>query len=235
MSLPPEGTIFLYGLLFNVARKAYERTQDETDEQRFLTAAPTAIVFAAMSLEGFINEVELFLHVTLPNVASVEPEIANLASALREIEAARGSIELKYIMAAIALGKPFDKGSNPYQDFSLLIDLRNALMHFKGAKTVASADGTVAVLSEQKLMDRLRGKGILRANPNVGLYSAIGTTAAAGWACNTAASMITSLVSRLPDSGAKYRIVHSSSMALIESFHYWSKESDINRGQDSNV
>ena len=46
------------------------------------------------------------------------------------MEQDRASVKLKYLLASKLLpGEPLQKGASPYQDFSLLIDMRNDFAH----------------------------------------------------------------------------------------------------------
>jgi hypothetical protein len=63
------------------------------------------------------------------NLAREPREIAS-GVALAEVERSRGSTELKYLMASLSLsGQMFDRSTQPFQDFSTLMKIRNDLMH----------------------------------------------------------------------------------------------------------
>src|ERR1700730_13116987 len=123
-------TMLNAGLLFNHAKNACERIA-ETPGLRIggQTDALTAIVFAAASLEAFIYE-----FTDLVNQLDVEPgaHFTAFASLMEELEKSRASIESKFSLGRwVFAAAPYDKGALPYQDFALLIDLRNALIHLR--------------------------------------------------------------------------------------------------------
>jgi hypothetical protein len=82
-------------------------------------AALSVILFAAMTIEAFLNDLAFVAEGTA------------LGDALAEVEQSRGSVQLKLLVATIALGRPIDRGLEPYQSFQLLFDVRNALVHLK--------------------------------------------------------------------------------------------------------
>ncbi|HET9777783.1 MAG TPA: hypothetical protein VFP81_00725 [Propionibacteriaceae bacterium] len=88
-----------------------------------------SIVMAAAATEAFINELDAFYDLTF---APLQPTEVACAEALAEVERSRGSTELKYLVASLTLsGQMFDKARQPFQDFSILMTVRNSLMHPK--------------------------------------------------------------------------------------------------------
>jgi len=84
------------------------------------TAIPLVIiVLCHSSLEAYINE---FLVVRKQGDAKWEAPITELQKA---------NLHEKWALTAqILAGKSFDKGTEPYQSFSLLVTLRNELIHY---------------------------------------------------------------------------------------------------------
>ncbi len=118
---------------------------------------------------------------------------------LEEIEGARGgSIRLKFSLARTVLSgwTPYEKHGQPYQDFDLLVSLRNQLVHFKELNEYQSTEPNVP-----RIVGRLRSKNILAeftdVIPQPILY--FETRAVARWACNTAAVMVQSILDVIPD------------------------------------
>jgi len=91
-----------------------------------------AIVFAALGVEAFINELAEMAQRDAdmygPGLGGTAT-LRDLATTLVEIEDARGPVELKYQMASkILSGRTFDQGAQPFQDFRDLMRLRDALV-----------------------------------------------------------------------------------------------------------
>ena len=85
------------------------------------TALPlAAVILAHASLEAYLNE---FLNLR----EHMDPQ--KWAAAISELR--RASIQSKWALAAQLFGgKSFDKAGEPYQSFSLLVTLRNELIHY---------------------------------------------------------------------------------------------------------
>ncbi len=76
----------------------------------------------------------------------------------------------KYQVALSLAGKnELEKGKSPYQDAALLIELRNALTHFKPAWIVADVSSDPVQMTEHELEKKLSGK--FSTNPFTGRYN----------------------------------------------------------------
>ena len=211
--------------LFLVAKKACERlntipssTTGGQDDSLI------AIVFSAASIEAFFNELpELLSEFPDPQGSTEAEKIGSYVGLADEVEANKGSVKLKYLLAySVLSGQQCNKGGNPYQDFSLLVDARNRLMHAKpgGSSGELFREGTDVSAAASDLPEKFRTKGILDTS-QPGLVASIedetgvrpigtipfpmsfdfriATKAAAVWACNTAADIIGSILNVLPD------------------------------------
>ena len=122
------------------------------------TAALTSIVFSVISLEAFLNEAREVAHDIKENPS--EPEVVTAFSRLME-DADRLSLESKFILSNWLLtGKRADTGRPPYQDFSLLVNLRNALVHFDPNEPWNTFE-EAAALRQKKIITSLESKNIL--------------------------------------------------------------------------
>ncbi|HEX9742684.1 MAG TPA: hypothetical protein VGA17_07825, partial [Nitrospiraceae bacterium] len=54
-----------------------------------------------------------------------------LGEVLDELEEGHASTQIKFLLAGQILGRPFSRGENPFQDFSIVMTLRNHFMHLK--------------------------------------------------------------------------------------------------------
>jgi hypothetical protein len=104
--------------------------------------ALVSVVFAAASLEAFLNESAYLADKSLQRKARelrlghsmiAEPPIVSVfAQVMKEAGESRAQIQWKFQLAHLVLTqKAYDKGSTPYQDFSDLMAVRNLLMHGK--------------------------------------------------------------------------------------------------------
>ena len=119
------------GVLRRIARLAHDRINARIGdrEPHVDMDAIVAVVFAAASLEAFINETAALAGSSLP---SDPPSVRAFADCVREIEANRGATEDKYEAAGWAfVGRPYDWGVEPFQSCEVLFRLRNAVVHLK--------------------------------------------------------------------------------------------------------
>src|SRR5262245_48997573 len=84
--------------------------------------AIVAVVMAVVGAEAFINELPVIASVLREQSGGAETvastQLDSVGRLLSEIEAEKGSLKLKYQIAALALaGKTLDPGCNPFQDF----------------------------------------------------------------------------------------------------------------------
>jgi hypothetical protein len=95
-------------------------------------------MFSVVALEAFLNEAtELALDFSR-HTPNSEPHVVSVfAEFMEDAERSRASLESKLILGNwILAGKRVEKGVQPHQDFSLLMSLRNDLVHFKPNESV---------------------------------------------------------------------------------------------------
>jgi hypothetical protein len=166
-----------------------------------------AIVLAAAATEAFINELGEMVAIDkdLPWRQSnpVSPSLCAFADAIQEIEEARGSLLLKYLIASQTLsGSTFNKGTNPYQDFATLVNLRNDLMHLKPRDTFSHSEGGFTSVKPLKYIKNLQQRGLAHRpeeNVNMSWFNIIQTAEMAIWACDAAHKIILAVLDFIPD------------------------------------
>jgi hypothetical protein len=109
-------------LYFHIARKALEEIEQETNEFQRAVRVGTAIVFSALTLEAFINQ-QFGMH----------PETIEVIKEEKGFQ-----LEDKWASLPLLLGgkRPFDRGAEPFQEFSELVSLRNTIFHFNPTRPV---------------------------------------------------------------------------------------------------
>jgi hypothetical protein len=127
--------------------------------------ALVSVVFAAASLEAFLNE-SAYLAGRKAGSPGEPPAVSAFAQVIEEAEESKGSIQSKFQLANLVLsGETYDKGAAPYQEFSDLIAVRNLLMHGKGIEQFLTIDGKKVVLNPAAVIYKLTGKNILHEAP----------------------------------------------------------------------
>jgi hypothetical protein len=132
--------LFKSTVLLTAAEEARDRARAVSKHQFDLvpTDPVVAVVMAAGAVEGFINEFAERVDAWAP-VGHLKPEfrvadrIADCGRELLRLEDQRVDIETKLLVAAKALGggEILQRGRQPFQDFHVLLQLRNLIMHIK--------------------------------------------------------------------------------------------------------
>ncbi len=173
-------------LLIDIAKAAADEASRTPGKRHSLVAA----LFAAASLEAFINEV---LDVPVPHPVAKRSPSENAAfvrmgkRALDE----RWRIDTKYDMLKIfCTGEPFDRGQEPFQSFKMLIDLRNAIVHARAEEARLQSDGTYKVKSPN-VIDSLASRSLIPAKTSYKQQwiFQMDTPRLASWAVETANTM----------------------------------------------
>jgi hypothetical protein len=157
-----------------------------------------AIVFAAASAEGYINEVAE--RVSLHGASAANADLQTLAAVLEDAESHRLSPETKFVLAKKFLaGVVYEKGKPPLQDFVLLSKVRNAIVHLRPGIAFEPSD---IEQQENRLTRSLVGKGLLGSSPSDDpLVTRLSTSVVAGFSCNAAAAIIRDIEADMPQDG----------------------------------
>jgi hypothetical protein len=155
------------------------------------------IILSTLAVEAFMNE--------LGNVNSfvpkeeLSPSLMLSASILDELEKNNAQIRLKLMVSHYALtGELIDKGAQPYQDFDLLVDIRNALVH---PKPIRFSQQDVENDRQHKFVQQLVSRKVI-VPPNDGSTKSwrkyILQPPVAHWAYSVATSIILDLIDKIP-------------------------------------
>ena len=169
-------------------------------------------VLGAISLEAFINEFggTAAIHATLEGAPGW---VTTLAEVLGEAENNRATITSKFQLAMLVVsGRPFNRSAAPFQDFDLLVRLRNEIVHLKPYETVEETQEGDLITREPSIIKRLAGTGALGIHPlleeavsagravSSNWIDHVSTKAMSRWACNSAAGIVKGLINALPAS-----------------------------------
>lgn len=183
------------GMLYQQAREAATQASTAQTVKAKNDAALNAIVFAFIALESFMNELSDFA-----GEGTMGPSLAIFSSLMEDLEQAKASIEVRFQFAKWILSKEsYDKGKVPYQDFALLVKLRNAIIHLRADKTLTGPGNDVP--QPPKFLETLRQKGLVQEYPSnvaASFLTKISTPQMARWACDTVVAMVKSIVDVLP-------------------------------------
>ncbi len=192
---------FHTGQIFSIAKEAYNKSISQTQQNKPSDDALVAIVFAVLTLEAVMSQV---IHMA-KSFAKMSPKIDMFADFLNQLDSARTNLKDKYFLAHWLLcDKKLSRGAKLYQDFSLLIDIRNALVHLKPDKVSVKnkIDNLLKRLDDRNLLS----EGFLpryKSGERAIWVFYISNSNVAKWACNTAVSMIEGFWKETPDDKVK--------------------------------
>jgi hypothetical protein len=195
-----DGAYFTTHILYEIAKQAYHRVSSQV-ENKSHNDALVAVLFSTATLESYMSQAVFFAQMW----SNRHPKIKVFAQFMGELESrdAGSSLKTKYYMAHwIICGTPLDRGKLTYQDFDLLVDMRNALMHLKPDKYNSQ--------KIRKILSRLKNRKLIpdnlvpNYNPNIPEQRTVwvhyvSTATIAKWACNTAAEMIQEFWKNAPE------------------------------------
>lgn len=204
----PGWTITHYSaaMLFAMARDAANEVTVAPEGPNHGRTALLAIVFAALSVEAFLGEVEHLARETVEREKNelererFRPQVTvsrflDLASATNWD---RASTELKFQLLSSAFkGVPYPRGSLPFADLMLLMSLRNSIVHVKPYSTPYKP---AEEAEPPKVAQRLEARGIKIERKWLYVIG-VATPEVAVWACNTAAAMMQSVFDMADNDG----------------------------------
>ncbi len=190
---------FESGVLFGVAVNSAASIQAVPRRGGQLPAL-VSLVFSVVALEAFLNEVTEMASGFL-DIPSEPPAVLLFAECMADAERSRASLESKFVLANWVLaGKKLDKGAQPYQDFGLMMRLRNDLVHFKANESFAQS--ATPEEFHKTLIQRFGNRNPLAEDMEAGSWThAIETKAIANWCCRTTAQVVVDFVSKIPQGG----------------------------------
>lgn len=145
-----------------------------------------------------------------------------------DAERSNASLETKLAIGNwILTGTRLKRGEQPFQDFALLVRLRNDLVHFKA--NARFEDGVPRGKMHASLVARFRDKKILAENMEDDELSwsvLVQTKAVAEWSCKTAARMVSDLCSNIPPGDFRTCILPSEQHYNAESIFSGSEKAE---------
>ena len=192
----PGQSVYVAWHIWNIAADAAKRATDikTTYPKACTTDTVNAIIIAATATEAFINE----LSHLLSNLESTDKssqqtchsDLKSIGQLLEKQEEAHIQVNAKYLLASILLPRDaLDTGKQLYQDFSMLIDMRNDFAHPKVNK------------KPPKYFESFVNKGwTYNAKTDeaklVGWMFQLETPEVARWACRAAHNIIWNIIER---------------------------------------
>src|SRR5258707_5137203 len=203
------------GILFQSAVAWSQPVSVSTEGIDARRQALAGILFAAISAETFVNEIEFIAGLNVQTFVTA-PWLRALSALLEEAEESQASVLSKYQLAKFILsGETFPKGAVPFQDFALLVAIRNLTVHGKSEEAIVEKnDSGDFVWTEPKIMQRLRSAKLVTLNTSFLTIAAeefktsrfvtdvldeLTSQTTAVWACRSAAGMVNSILDAVPN------------------------------------
>jgi hypothetical protein len=184
----------------DAVRWAKDVSSDVDDTTPGQSEALVSLMFASLSIETFMNELVYHADVKSTGKAHPLPSLQTFADVLTEMEQSKAPITSKILMGKFILsGESFDKGKNPYQDFALLVRLRNEITHQKAYEEFRVEDGKPAY-KKRNILESFSGMNVLGKayyqNQEVvtNWLDEISTRAMAVWACGATAGIVNAML-----------------------------------------
>jgi hypothetical protein len=162
------------------------------------------IVFCATALEAFINECGRLARVV--PTSERQAVVDAFATVMKELEEGRESLAVKYHLGLLVFkGTTWDEGKQPFQDFKLLIALRNELTHMKGDEwttpiEVGRRDPDRTANQYPKFVRALYDRGVIaKPTKSTSWLEQISTPDVSVWACRVATEMAAEFFASVPD------------------------------------
>ena len=156
------GTWITAGSVFSIAKDAFERTKAAAGERETgQKDALAAVAFSVAALEAFMNEAAVFSATAQPDEP---PSVRAFVGIMHELERSRLDLRTRFLLArAVFAGEPYNKGAQPYQDFDLLVRLRNAVVHLRELDELEEISGPLESKRSIEGISRLRD-GFIRCS-----------------------------------------------------------------------
>ena len=161
-----------------------------------------SIMLSVSALEAFINE--------SADMASMVPTaerqkiVEAYATVMSELEERKESLLVKLHLGLLVFsGSVWDEGSQPFQDFKLLLTTRNHIIHLRADRweSKMTPRGAERRTPDQypKFTKALQQRGLAKAAKSESWLDLISTKGVATWACDTAARVTDAFVAAVPD------------------------------------
>ena len=190
--------------LFRVAAQAAESAPAEPEKET-RDSNLVSVVFAALSVEAFLNELatlDYWESEQVPSLVILDDRLKALSRVLDLAEESNFQSTAKLLLTHEALGKPLNRGDSPFQEYHFLKQLRDSIVHSHPTTSTLRWSEPIEIRSSrQKLIDGLRSRDLLRAGHESGgrgLLDWLSSPTLGQWAVRTAAVTVSMTVDALP-------------------------------------
>ena len=184
-------------LLLSIANDSLARSSNDAKESL------VAIMFSCAALESVINE--SFEPIRYLKRQDVLPSLIEYAKMMEALVSNREELRCKYHKALLHFkGTSLHKGVQPYQDFKILVDIRNSVLHnkpdtFRKEFSANEPPPQKIIDDHPKFIRQLKSSSVIEeSNFHCNWIDLIMSEKVANWAVSTANKMINELISSVP-------------------------------------
>jgi hypothetical protein len=195
----PSVTKYTSGRLFGLARKAAEVSISEPG------SAVAALVLSTTAFEAFVNDL---IDLVSYRWSDEDPwELSAFAFLAEGLDARRAPLDSKLELAFYLFShRRLERGHQPFQDWQLLFELRNQVVHKRPERAPWPIPGDAPAPNPHGLVQRLADRKII--SPPMGadapfLLQYLEAPLVATWAVETVSRMGLDLLAVMPESAAK--------------------------------
>jgi hypothetical protein len=206
--------------LFGIAKRCSDiaATTDEISKKDLRDNNLVAIMFSALAVEAFLNELGTIDASSQkgsgsdykPSLVAIDSRLEALQRVLRLAEESNLQSLGKIQLAHEILGLKLENGQQPFQDYRLLKQLRDSIAHSKPSNVVITTEPIEFQSSREKLLQALYSRKLLSYKPSErgqGLLDWLDGKNLAQWAIKAASKMVIKIIEALPTGEFKEAIV----------------------------
>jgi hypothetical protein len=186
-------TLYSAAILLQIARDGVRESEHNP------LASTVGIVFSALSLEAIVNELLELIGDSHHRVADEVIDRVFAVTNAAGLYSRQAGIENKiHVLYSSLTGLSVAKGQQPYQDLSLLIKVRNFIVHSRPEIISTEEDGT---WKRHQLVRALVSRGVLRADHDNSIQGALGdlqTQVVARWAYDAMVEVVQAMIASFP-------------------------------------
>lgn len=187
--------LYLSPAILNDARVLILNAGDDNRKFR------SAVLLCISAVEAFLNDISQVGAGYIHHGHGTDNPMAALSLALQQAEKLRKPTQEKIMLALLALqGKPAEKGSEPFQSLTTVIQLRNRLAHPKSPTLKITSHGIEPPKADKALIEKLNKRGITDTGELklFDIESLISTYECAAWAYETCTGVMSKIIEAIP-------------------------------------
>lgn len=193
--------------LFGIAKRTADLVESSVSlsNKELRDSNLVAIVFSALAVEAFLNELTILDGWTsreIPSLVALDDRLKALQRVLKLAEEGNLQAPSKLHLAHEILGQKLENGRQPFQDYYLLKQLRDSIVHSKPTSVQMTRDPIEFRPVREKLLLSLQSRGLLSHDITKsarGFLDWLDNRSLARWATRAASGIVLKTIEALPE------------------------------------